>query len=108
MTFLDAVDHRMNFPQVLWLLPYLVEILDSFADNNGLCLDPSHQVLDVPAELCFVLDEAHGHVIVSVTALQAPQEHAVGTGAQHISGEGAGMRLRTQPQQPGWESGDVR
>lgn len=70
----------MNFPQVLWLLPYLVEILDSFADHNWLSLDPSHQVLDVLVKLCFVFDEAHGHVIIGVTALQALEEDAVGTG----------------------------
>lgn len=72
----------MNFPRMLWLLPYLVEILDSFADNNWLSLDPSHQVLDVLVELCFVLDEAHGHIIISVTALQAPEENAAGTGEE--------------------------
>lgn len=85
----------MNFPQVLWLLPYLVEVLDSFADHNRLGLDPSHQVLDVFVKLCLVLDEAHGHVIISVTALQAPQENTVGTGEKDT--EENGMRLKHSP-----------
>lgn len=83
-TFLDAVGYRFYFPWILWLLPYLVEILDSFADHNRLSLDPSHQVLDVLVKLCFVLDEAHGHIIISVTVLQAPEEDTVGTGENDI------------------------
>jgi len=69
----------MPLPQVLWLLFYLVEILDSFADNNRLGLYPPHQVLDVLIKLGFVLDKGHGHVIISVTFLQALEEYTMGT-----------------------------
>lgn len=69
----------MHVQQVLWLLFYLVEILDGFADNNRLSLYPPHEVLDVLIKLCFVLDKAHGHIIISVTFLQALEEDTVET-----------------------------
>lgn len=56
---------------------YLVEILDSFADNNRLGLHPPHQVLDVLVKFCLMFNKAHGHIVISVTFLQASEESTV-------------------------------
>lgn len=55
---------------------HLVELLDRGADNHGLSLHAAHQELKVLLKGLLVLDEAHGHVIVSVAGLQLLQEAA--------------------------------
>lgn len=72
---------------------YLVEILDSFADNNRLCLYPPHQVLDVLIKFCLVFNKAHGHIVIGVTLLQASEEDTVEEKRKDSLAEGDAMRL---------------
>lgn len=79
---------------------YLVEILDSFADNNRLSLYPPHQELDVLIKFGFVLDKAHGHIIISVTFLQALEEDTVEAKEKGHLRRRWWNEARTQPLQP--------
>lgn len=49
---------------------HLVELLHGCADHHRLSLHSAHQEFQILLEGCLVLDEAHGHIVICVTATQ--------------------------------------
>lgn len=68
---------------------HLIEVLNRFADDNGLGLYPPHQVLDVSVKVCLVLNETRGYIVIGITLLKLRKEGAVRDG-----GKGLGFATR--------------